>query len=38
MRRLVTLGAALALCATPLAGQRTHSYEFSAFGAWTKYD
>ena len=38
MRRLVTLGAALALSATPLAGQRTHSYEFSAFGAWTKYD
>jgi OmpA-OmpF porin, OOP family len=24
--------------AAPLAGQRTHSYEFSAFGAWTKYD
>src|SRR2546427_258187 len=38
MRRLITLGAALALSATPLAGQRTHSYEFSAFGAWTKYD
>lgn len=38
MRRLITLGAVLALSAAPLAGQRTHSYEFSAFGAWTKYD
>ena len=38
MHRFVTLGAALALGVAPLAAQRTHSYEFSAFGAWTKYD
>src|SRR5438046_2468216 len=38
LHRLLTLGAALALVVAPLTAQRTHSYEFSAFGAWTKYD
>jgi len=38
MHRFRHVGAALALGVAPLAAQRTHSYEFSAFGAWTKYD
>lgn len=38
MRKLTTLGMALALVPLSLCAQRAHQYEVGAFGAYTRYD